>query len=87
MFVNPKHAIDQGLIRGIRDEAKQVQPNAVDFTLDADSLQMVKKLKSVVDFDLPLTKDSATLARIQHNIDLTLGLFTDTTVAAWFAKE
>lgn len=34
MFVNPKHAINQGLIRGIRDEAKQVQPNAVDFTLD-----------------------------------------------------
>lgn len=57
------------------------------YTTDADSLQMVKKLKSVVDFDLPLTKDSATLARIQHNIDLTLRLFTDTTVAAWFAKE
>lgn len=34
MFVNPKHAIEQGLIRGIRDEAKQVQPNAIDFTLD-----------------------------------------------------
>lgn len=34
MFVNPKHAIEQGFIRGIRDEAKQVQPNAIDFTLD-----------------------------------------------------
>lgn len=35
MFVNPKHAIEQGLIRGIRDEAKQVQPNAIDFDLNA----------------------------------------------------
>lgn len=34
MFVNPKHAIEQGLIRGIRDEAKQVQPNAIDFDIN-----------------------------------------------------
>lgn len=57
------------------------------YTSEADSLQMVKKLKMVVDFDYPPTKDKATLARIQHNIDLTLGLFTNTEVADWFAKE
>jgi deoxycytidine triphosphate deaminase len=34
MFINPKHAIDQGWIQGIRNYDKQVQPNAIDFTLD-----------------------------------------------------
>ena len=34
MFINPKVAIEKGWIRGIKDPAKQVQPNAIDFTLD-----------------------------------------------------
>lgn len=34
MFINPKLAIERGWVKGIRDEAKQVQPNAIDFTLD-----------------------------------------------------
>lgn len=34
MFINPRIAIEKGWIKGIKDEAKQVQPNAIDFTLD-----------------------------------------------------
>jgi len=34
MFINPKYAIEQGWITGIKNPAKQVQPNAIDFTLD-----------------------------------------------------
>lgn len=34
MFINPTFAIEQGWIRGITDPDKQVQPNAIDFTLD-----------------------------------------------------
>lgn len=34
MFINPKTAIENGWIKGITDTAKQVQPNAIDFTLD-----------------------------------------------------
>jgi deoxycytidine triphosphate deaminase len=34
MFINPKLAIAEGWITGIADEEKQVQPNAIDFTLD-----------------------------------------------------
>lgn len=34
MFINPKQAIDLGWIKGVKDPAKQIQPNAIDFTLD-----------------------------------------------------
>lgn len=34
MFINPKIAISEGWISGIVDIDKQVQPNAIDFTLD-----------------------------------------------------
>ena len=34
MFINPHTAIDQGWISGIHDIDVQVQPNAIDFTLD-----------------------------------------------------
>lgn len=34
MFVNPQQAVDAGFITGVKDAAKQVQPNAIDFTLD-----------------------------------------------------
>lgn len=34
MFINPKFAIEQGWVTGIEDEKEQVQPNAIDFTLD-----------------------------------------------------
>jgi len=34
MFINPQIAINEGWITGIVDPEKQVQPNAIDFTLD-----------------------------------------------------
>jgi len=34
MFISPQTAIDNGWITGIVDPAEQVQPNAIDFTLD-----------------------------------------------------
>lgn len=34
MYINPQVAIDEGWIKGIADVEKQVQPNAIDFTLD-----------------------------------------------------
>jgi deoxycytidine triphosphate deaminase len=34
MFINPKIAIENNWIRGITNYEKQVQPNAIDFTLD-----------------------------------------------------
>jgi deoxycytidine triphosphate deaminase len=34
MFINPKHAIEEGWVRGIKNPEIQIQPNAIDFTLD-----------------------------------------------------
>jgi deoxycytidine triphosphate deaminase len=34
MFINPKTAIENGWITGIQDAETQIQPNAIDFTLD-----------------------------------------------------
>lgn len=34
MFINPKVAIEKGWITGIRNPDNQIQPNAIDFTLD-----------------------------------------------------
>ncbi len=34
MFIDPRVAIEKGWIRGIADQGVQVQPNAIDFTLD-----------------------------------------------------
>lgn len=34
MFINPKTAIAEGWIKGIKDPQKQIQPNAIDFSLD-----------------------------------------------------
>lgn len=34
MFINPKIAIERGWVTGIHNPDKQVQPNAIDFTLD-----------------------------------------------------
>ncbi|TFH10733.1 MAG: hypothetical protein E4H14_01955 [Candidatus Thorarchaeota archaeon] len=34
MFINPKVAIEQGWIKGIKDPVKHLPPNAIDFTLD-----------------------------------------------------
>ncbi len=42
---------------------------------NTDSFLPVSKVKMEVEFDYPLTKDKTTLDNIQHNIDMTLGLF------------
>lgn len=34
MLINPKEAIEKGWIKGLVDLKKQIQPNAIDFTLD-----------------------------------------------------
>lgn len=34
MFIDPRQAIDNGWISGIKNLEKQLQPNAIDFTLD-----------------------------------------------------
>lgn len=34
MFINPRIAIERGWVTGIHNPEKQVQPNAIDFTLD-----------------------------------------------------
>ena len=34
MFINPKTAIERGWVQGIKNPDKQIQPNAIDFTLD-----------------------------------------------------
>jgi hypothetical protein len=59
------------------------------YTEEADSYQMVKKLKMPVDFHASLSKDSATLRRIQHNIDMTLSLFDGNSNKrhVWYAEE
>ena len=34
MIINPQTAIDNGWVSGIRNPEVQVQPNAIDYTLD-----------------------------------------------------
>lgn len=59
-----------------------------EYTSNADSYQMVSKLKMPVLFDYPMTKDPATLERIQHNIHLTKDLFISyNTNQVWYAQE
>lgn len=57
------------------------------YSSEYDSLQAVRKLKSVVDFHIPASKDTATLQRITSNCVQTINLFENTTVANWYAKE
>lgn len=58
-----------------------------EYTKNTDSYLSTVKPKLPVDFHLPRSKDKATLARIQHNIDLTQSLFVDQTVSVWYANE
>jgi hypothetical protein len=46
------------------------------YSENTDSFLPVKKVKKEVEFGLPLIKDRDTHFRIQHNIDLTLSLFS-----------
>lgn len=60
------------------------------YTYDADSYQQVRKLTNPVDFHIPVTKDARTIARIDHNLELTDELFnksTYTKTTPWYAVE
>lgn len=61
------------------------------YTTEADSFQFVKKLKSVVDFNIPRTSDAETISRIDHNIRLTESLFSgdvaEETDTPWYAVD
>lgn len=46
-----------------------------EYSKNTDSYLATSKVKAHVEFEYPLVKDAATLARIEHNINLTLGLF------------
>lgn len=47
------------------------------YTEAADSYQLTRKISKHVDFNYPRTKDANVHKAIQHNIDLTLSLFTN----------
>lgn len=58
------------------------------YTDQADSYQQISKIKLPVDFDTPMTKDQATIDRIQRNINMTNKLFTDPgNNKVWYAQE
>jgi hypothetical protein len=47
------------------------------YSIDCDSYLKTKKISKHVDFEYPWTDDSLVHKYIQHNIDLTLGLFSE----------
>lgn len=60
------------------------------YTYDADSYQQIRKLTNPVDFHLPFTNDARTLARIDHNLELTDELFHAniySKTSPWYAIE
>ncbi|MEM4258049.1 MAG: hypothetical protein QXL17_02715 [Candidatus Thermoplasmatota archaeon] len=58
------------------------------YTKEADSYQMVSKLKLSVDFGLKFSKDEATHERIRNNLLMTLDLFnTQQNTKAWYAQD
>lgn len=60
------------------------------YTKEADSYQMVSKLKLPVDFHAPVTKDTATLERVRSNCLMTLDLFKEENYnkeQTWYAQE
>lgn len=58
------------------------------YSIDCDSYQSVRKLTTPVDFFMPMTKDAATVDRIDHNLKLTDDLFHGTkSVKTWYAVE
>lgn len=46
-----------------------------EYTKNTESLSPVKKIKNEVQFDFPYLRDSEVHRRIQHNINLTMGVF------------
>ena len=59
-----------------------------EYNISSDSLLSVSKPTMPVDFEIHRSKDKATHARIQRNIDLTQALFNgNNTVKTWYAQE
>lgn len=48
-----------------------------EYTVNADSYQATKKISAPVDFNYPLVGNLDTHRRIQHNVDMTLKLFSN----------
>lgn len=67
MFINPKDALQNEWIKGVKDLAKQVQPNAVDFTLD--TLKKVTKTEAVI-------SESEKVMRPLEDVELVDGFWT-----------
>lgn len=60
------------------------------YTHEADSYQMVKKLKNPVNFFIERSKDVSTHSRIAHNVQMTTDLFDPKVYAkgaVWYAEE
>lgn len=57
------------------------------YTTDADSFQMVSKLKMPVNFYQPMTNDPDTKARIDHNVKMTYAMMMNHERAPWYAQE
>lgn len=57
------------------------------YTSDADSFQMVSKLKMPVNFHQPMTNDPDTKARIDHNVKMTYAMMMEHERAPWYAQE
>lgn len=59
-----------------------------EYSINTDSYLSVSKPTTPVDFHLPLTKNKETLERINHNVDMTLGLFNNNSEEkVWYAQE
>lgn len=60
------------------------------YSREADSYQMVSKLKLPVDFHIPKTKDEDTINRIRNNVIMTVDLFKEENYnkdQVWYAQE
>jgi hypothetical protein len=59
-----------------------------EYSSNTDSYLSVSKPTIPVDFHSPLTKNKETLARIEHNVNMTLGLFkANCEEKVWYAQE
>lgn len=58
-----------------------------EYTTNSDSLLPVRKINLPVDFHLPASRDEATYARIEKNIQLTQALFAQQGDRVWYAQE
>lgn len=59
-----------------------------EYSANTDSFLSVAKPTIPVDFHMPLTKNKETLARVNHNVDMTLKLFSgDVAKKVWYAEE